>query len=164
MKKIIIIIVALSLVSFKLHNVHISLTKVTYKEDAKSVQVLMRCFINDITVAINAQNEIESEMATDRELTDVDTYLKEYLTQNFAIYINGKLMNFNYLGKEYDEDIVYFYLEIENVESIKNIEVKNAVLFHTFDDQQNLIKLKIKEIKKTFYLSNNKDKEMLKID
>jgi hypothetical protein len=163
MKKGIFLLVIFGLLSFTLHDMHISLTKVNYKQEQKSVQITMRCFIDDIALAIDTQNEITSELDTDRELKNVDKYLKEYLVQNFYVSINNSVSKFNYLGKEYEDDIIYFYLEIENVDSIDTIEIKNSVLLQTFDDQQNLVKLKINSINKTFYLSNKNDKEMLKV-
>ena len=57
-------------------------------------------------------------------------------------------------GKEYEDDIVYFYLEIDSVQSISTIKIENKVLLKEFDDQQNVIKLNINDKKNTFYLKN----------
>ena len=72
-------------------------------------------------------------------------------------------MFFIYLGKEYEHDIVYIYLEIENVKEINTIQVQNAMLFEEFEAQQNFIKLTLGEIQKTFILVKANDKEMLKL-
>ena len=34
----------------------------------------------------------------------------------------------NHIGKEYDGDLVYFYLEIENIDAVNNINIQNNIL------------------------------------
>ena len=101
-------------------------------------------------------------MATKNESKKSDQYLETYINQKFKISINDLEQTYIYLGKEYEDDLVYFYLEIENVDSIKNIEVQNSMLVEEFEDQQNFIKLSIGNIQKTFILIKANDKEMLK--
>jgi hypothetical protein len=51
--------------------------------------------------------------------------------------------------------LVYFYLEIENISQVKNIQISNKILIKHFPDQQNLVKTKVGKINKSILL--NKD-------
>ena len=66
-------------------------------------------------------------------------------------------------AKEYDNNEVFFYLEIENIDQISSISVENSILFETFEEQQNYIKLNLENIQKTFILVKANVKEMLKL-
>ena len=61
----------------------------------------------------------------------------------------------NYLGKEYENDIMFCYLEMENIKDINAIEISNKILFDKFDDQKNIIRLKINNKNKSFVLTQD---------
>jgi uncharacterized protein (TIGR02757 family) len=54
-----------------------------------------------------------------------------------------------------ENDLVYFYLEIENINQVKTIKINNKILIKHFPDQQNLVKTTIGKTNKSVLL--NKD-------
>ncbi len=149
--------------AFGLHEYYISLTKVDYIAEKESVQIIMRFFIDDVEKVLETRTELPMELATKNEHENTDRFLEAYIRAKFKVDINGRDQTYTYLGKEYEHDIVYIYLEIENVKEIKSIQVQNAMLFEEFESQQNFIKLTLGEIQKTFILVKANDKEMLKL-
>ena len=118
--------------------------------------------MDDIEVSINKKYEVDLQLTTKKELKNVDTYFEKYLNEYFKIYVNDKPFNYKYLGKEYDGNIVYFYLEIPNVNEVKSIAITNKVLVQDFEKQQNIIKVTIGNNKQSKILTKKNDKAMLK--
>jgi hypothetical protein len=145
-----------------MHKFHISLTKIVYNKAQKSVQITTRYFIDDIERAIFQKDAVNLELNTKIEDESADLVLKKYILKRLKIRINNEKVSLQFLGKEYEKDIVYFYLEIDSIQSISSIEVENKILLSTFEDQQNIIKLKINNSKKTLLLKKNNPKEVLK--
>ncbi len=164
MKKTIFILFLLPLFSFNLHKIHVSLTNIVYKKESKTLQITTRVFIDDIENIINKKYGLKLEFDTEKETSETDKYLKKYFEKNLKITLDNQEITLSYLGKEYDEDIVYVYFEMENIPDFKQIEVKNTVLFDLFDDQQNIIKIKDETTQKTFFLKPNHFKEILTIE
>ena len=164
MKKTIFILFLLPLFSFNLHKIHVSLTNIVYKKESKTLQITTRVFIDDIENIINKKYGLKLEFDTEKETSETDKYLKKYFEENLKITLDNQEITLSYLGKEYDEDIVYVYFEMENIPDFKQIEVKNTVLFDLFDDQQNIIKIKDETTQKTFFLKPNHFKEILTIE
>lgn len=160
-KKLIIILI-IPLLAFTLHKYYISLTKIEYVKEEKSIQITMRFFIDDIEKTLLNRYNIPLELATDQENKKSDFYLEKYIRQKFILKINDTINQANYLGKEYDNDVVFFYLEITNIENIKTLEVQNSMLFEEFFDQENYIKLIVNDVKKIYILRNENDKKLLK--
>ncbi len=115
----------------------------------------MRCFVDDIENSLNKSNQILLELGNDRELKDANQYLKGYLFSNFKVEVNHQNKKIIYLGKEIEKNIIYFYLEIPNISDISSIRIENKVLFESFDDQQNVIRLQLNDKKKTFVLKED---------
>ena len=164
MKKIIAFFIIIPLFAFAIHKYHFSLTKIIYSTKNQSLQITMRYFIDDIETAINSLENIESELDTDHEVKNIDSLLQKYVFNNFIIKLNNLPAKLSFIGKEYEKDIVYFYLETDTVTKINNLEIQNKILLQTFDDQQNVVKIDLNNQKKTLYLKNKNDKEMLKFD
>ncbi len=159
--KRIILLVIIPLLAFSTHKYYISLTKIDFIENKKTVQITMRFFIDDIENTLQSRYNVQLGLATKDENKKTNFYLEKYINQKFIVTINNKEKAYKYLGKEYDNDVVFFYLEITDVDKIDEIEIQNNMLMEFFEEQENYIKLNINNIKKTFILIKANDKEML---
>ena len=102
-------------------------------------------------------------MDSKNEVKNVDSYYKNYLNNQLKFVINEVPKSFQYIGKEYDDDIVRFYLEISDIEQLSSIKIVNTCLMTDFEDQQNIVKIKVKKFHKSFYLSNKNANCLLKL-
>ena len=118
--------------------------------------------MDDIELAINKQYNIDLQLSTKKELKNNNEYFKNYLKSHFNIKVNNKKLNYKYIGKEYDGNIVYFYLEVENVRAIKSVTIENKVLIKNFESQQNLIKINIGNSKQSKLLTKEESKNLFK--
>lgn len=151
------------LLSFTAHKHYISLTKIDFIEANKTVQITMKFFIDDLEAALENKHLESLELASREEHELASQYIESYVRQKFKIWINGEEKTYNYLGKEYENNEVFFYLELENIDHIKAIQVQNSMLCEAFEDQQNFIKLTIGNVQKTFILVKANDKELLEL-
>ena len=160
--KLSFIVFLIPLFAFTAHKYYVSSTKIEFKKESKTVQITMRIFIDDLQETINSTFSKDFELAVPNETGEIDHLIDKYISKKFEIIINDEQKKYSYLGKEYYNDEVYLYLELENVELINSIEIKNNMLMELFSDQQNIIKLHINNIKKTFLFTNRKYKDLLK--
>ncbi|MGB0891355.1 MAG: DUF6702 family protein [Flavobacteriaceae bacterium] len=161
-KKAYILLLVIPLLSFSIHKYYLSLTQIEYNKEEKSVQIIMNVFMDDIELALNKTYNIDLRLTTKKELKDNDKYFSEYLSKKLHLKVNDNPVSFKYLGKEYEGDLVYFYLEIKNINDIKTINVTNQVLMDYFPTQQNLIKSKVNKKHKSLLLTKEDDKGLLK--
>ena len=87
----------------------------------------------------------------------IDMYITKYVKQKIQLKINGEMREFTFIVKEYENDIMYCYFEILNVNSIDEFEIKNQLLFDVFKEQENIIKTKINGQHKSFILTRQND-------
>ena len=159
--KYILLLLLIPLFAFTVHKYYISLCEIEYIEEQNSLQITLGLFIDDIESTLNKNHHTTLNLATKNEVEIVDKYYNEYLNENFKVVVNNKLKTYKYIGKEYDSDIVRFYLEITAIDTLKSIEVTNTSLFRDFENQQNIIKIKANNKNKTFYLSRKNVKGFL---
>ena len=161
--KIFFLILVFPLLSFTtLHKYYVSVTEVEYVKEQKAVQITSRIFIDDFEKLLRERYDKDITLAIENEKSTVNFYTEKYLKEKFKIKINEQEVEFKFLGKEYEDDIMVNYLEIENVENISSIHVVNRILFDVFPDQQNIVRIKINSKNKSFLLTKENDKGMLK--
>ena len=156
------LLLVLPLVAFSIHKYYVSLCEVEFVEEQKSVQITLGVFIDDLELTLNKIHNKQLNLATKQETANIDTYYQEYLTQHLIVTINNTLKEYDYIGKEYDGDVVRFYVEITNIDQLNTIEISNSILFNNFNSQQNIVKIKANNTHKTFYLKLGNDKGLLK--
>ena len=134
------------------HKYYVSVTQIDFLPEKQAVQITSRIFIDDFEKLLRTRYDEKITLATKNESLTTDSYIEKYLNEKLKLKINNKDVTMTFLGKEYDTDIVKCYLEIENIKTIKTIEISNKVLFDIFSDQQNIIKTKINSQQKSFIL------------
>ncbi|MFT6064492.1 MAG: hypothetical protein ACJAYY_000446 [Paraglaciecola sp.] len=117
--------------------------------------------MDDIEVALNSDYTIDLQLTTKKELKNNDVYFEKYLKEKLDFKVNGMHKNFNYIGKEYDGDLVYFYLEIENINQVHTIYIINNMLTKHFPNQKNLVKSKVGKKHKSVLLTKDENSEKL---
>jgi CRISPR/Cas system-associated exonuclease Cas4 (RecB family) len=149
------------LMATTLHKYYVSVTEIEYVKEKKSLQIVSRLFVDDLETVLRKRYDAHLVLTKSKESKDVNMYLQRYLKDKFQIKINGKQVDYAFIGKEYETDIVYFYLEIKNVSDIKSFEVVNTLLFDVFEDQQNIVKTNINSQNESFILIPQNDKGLL---
>ena len=157
LNKTFLLLFIIPLVSFSTHKYYLSLTQVTFKPASKSVQVIINVFMDDIETALNKEYHIDLQLTTKKELKDNAIYFKKYLKEKLQFKVDDVAKEFTYIGKEYDADLVYFYLEIENINQLKTIEITNNILTKHFPQQQNMTKCKLGEKHKSILLTKKEN-------
>lgn len=143
------------------HEYYVSITQIEYVKEKETVQIISRIFIDDLEKLIRERYDPEVTLASDDEPAKVDFYIEKYLNEKIKFKINNIDIDATFIGKEYEADIVYCYLEIENIESINSFEITNQVLFDLYSEQQNIVRLKINDKNKSFILIKENDKGLL---
>ncbi len=162
LKKIIVILLVLPLFAFTMHKYYVSLCEIEYLKEKQSVQIILGVFIDDLEFTLNKNIGKQLNLASKTEVENVDDYYKKYLSEHLLVSVNSKNQSFKYIGKEYDGDIVRFYVEISGIKEFKSIEITNNILINEFPDQKNIVKIKVKDFNKTFYLNKSNNKSLLK--
>lgn len=147
-----------------MHKYYVSVTQINYVKEEASVQIISRIFIDDFENLLRKRYDENITLASKNELKIVDTYIEQYLNNKLKIKINNKATKLNFIGKEYDGDIMRCYLEIEGVKAIDSFQITNRLLFDLFEEQQNIVKTKINAIQKSFLLILQKDHALLNFD
>ena len=150
--------------STALHEFYVSVTQIEYVAQKQSVQIISRIFVDDFERLLRERYDESLILTSGGESPEVDRFTEQYLKEKIRIQIDGTSRELSFIGKEYEDDIMFAYLEIEGVEDINSIEISNRVLFEIFEDQQNIIRTSINGKKKSIILVRENAKGVLNFE
>src|SRR5690606_19941873 len=143
------------------HKFYVSITKIEYVKEKKSIQIITKIFTDDIEDALQQRFDPSISLDTKKETKAADEDLKNYILQKINIKVNGKSVKLDYIGKEYDTDMVMAYIEVKDVNDLKTIEIENKILMEMFSEQQNIIHLKTPSNRRSLILDRDEPKGQL---
>ncbi|OCB68522.1 hypothetical protein B0A79_05930 [Flavobacterium piscis] len=158
-----IVILFLSLTAFSFHKFYMGVFQVNYAAEKKMIQITSRIFIDDLNNGMEKKYHQKTFVGTDKETqADIDL-LKKYLSENFAIKINGQSKPITFLSKEVESnDVLVCYSRIKDINTFKTIEILNTILLDWNAEQQNITHISAFGTKKSVLFTESSRKELLK--
>lgn len=138
------------------HPFHISVCDIEYDAESKSLQISQRIFMDDLEDGLEAFHKLETVDAyKPKDPEQLDSLIAAYLKAKLFIRIDGKDVDFEFLGSELEGDARWSYLEISGVSGVSQAEISNLVLTEAFDDQENIVHMKVNGKLKSHRLSKD---------
>lgn len=138
------------------HKFYVSTMTMEYKTEKKSLQITTQLFIDDVELLLQ-QKDPSIRLFPDSNPSEIDRLLELEFNNALQIHIDQKQVKYEYVGREYKNDVIQCYLEIELLNPIQKLKVSNKMLFNLFYDQQNIIHFKNKTFRKSFLLRSDND-------
>jgi hypothetical protein len=119
------------------HTYHTSLTRMDYNAKDKNIEISMQLFVHDVTPML----ERRLKKRVDIEKTaEVDGEILRYLSETFVFQNKkGEVQNLKWVGKEFENDVVYIYVEIPFEDAPEGTKLQNTIFFESFPEQTNLV-------------------------
>ncbi len=143
------------------HPIHIMTTDIVHSEQFNNIEVTHKIFTDDLEKLLTRNYKGLYNVGLPNEHPDTDANIKHYFAQNFDLKINAASARCDFMGKEVGQDAVYLYFEVENVDKVQNLTVKNTLLFDIFSDQSNLNHVRIGSSKKSVRCNKQKSEHLL---
>ncbi|OWY19895.1 peptidase E [Sphingobacteriales bacterium UPWRP_1] len=144
------------MVSTLLHSYYVSITQIEYNQYTQSVEISCKIFTDDLEAALEKATGEKMHLGTDRENPDASQYVRQYLKDRLQFELNGKPVQYNFVGKEISADATWCYLEISGVRELKSLKVTSQLLTDVFETQSNIVHITTGKNKKSLLLSKVK--------
>lgn len=148
------------------HPIHISISEVNYVEKEKSLQIMHKIFFDDLENHIEnlekaAGREVNLRLGSDKENPQADEYIRKYVESHFKLTADGKTYPGVYLGKEYETDALWIYIEVEKINRPKKLDIQDTFLMDWHADQNNFVHFNIATQKKSLRFQKGKEQQQI---
>jgi len=133
----------------ELHPFHVSVVEINYNATDKTLEISCKIFTDDFekVLAQNYKTKVDLTNPPDRKA--MDSVVKKYIFSHISIAVDGKPGALSYVGFEKDNEAVYCYVEVDNIPSVKKVELTDKLMHDMFTDQVNIIHVIVKGERKS---------------
>lgn len=121
------------------HPFYVSVTEIVHNKNTGTVQVSVRVFFDDFEKTLEEKYRKKVNILRPANREQLDILIAAYINEHLKISANGKMLNLKYLGYEIEEDAAWCYFESVDVGQIKQLNIKNDILFEQHESQSNMI-------------------------
>ena len=133
-----------------IHPYYVSTMDIDYRPDRSVLQITIRVFIDDWQLMLNTDYDQDLRLDPDSDAAQTVIHSSDYLQKEIELKLNDNKVQPVFLGREYQDDQIVFYLEIKDVAEVKTLTVSNSILFEVLDGQQNIVRIKTPTKRKSY--------------
>ncbi len=136
------------------HPIYVSVTEIQHNSKDKTLEVSCKIFTGDFEAILKSKtkSKINLLQPTDKKL--MESLVDQYIQQHLKIKVDGKLKQMDFLGYEQNEDAIQSYFEIDDVATMKKIDVQDDILYEYKSEQISIIHLVVNGNRKSTKLVN----------
>ena len=138
------------------HKFYVSTTSIVYKEQRQTFEITSQMFVDDMEALLRLGDK-DIKMLPDSNIKLIDELIESSFRKYFLIEINKEIADFDFVGREYKNDIIQCYIEVMIPDNSKEFTIRNRLFFNLFKEQQNVIHFKNQEKRESVLLNNESD-------
>jgi hypothetical protein len=135
------------------HPFHVSVVETEHNATDKTLEISCKIFTDDFETLLAKNYKVKVDLINPSNKAAMDTLVKKYLLSHLSMKVNGRPVALSYIGYENENEAAYGYFEVENIPAINKLEISNIILFDKFDDQVNIMHVKVNGNRKSTKLN-----------
>lgn len=164
MKRIIYLLAAFFALSFTLHKYYVSVIELNHNAESNQLEISAKVFNDDWQNALDFRLGRPVLLGSKNQFPQIDSLVLAYLTDNLSVSVNGDKKKINLLGSEIEGEATWLYMYIDSVSDVRNIELKCSILTEMFEEQRNIIQVKVGDDIKSSLFTKSKNSKQFNFD
>ncbi len=140
------------------HPFFVSVTEIQHNKKEKTIDISCKIFTDDFEKTLRQNYKTHVDLINPSDKIMMDKLITDYVRKHLQITADTKPLQLQFAGYEKDEEATWCYFQVNNVSSIKNIEVTDNLLFEYKKEQINILHVIVNGKRKSTKLDNPESK------
>lgn len=123
----------------RVHPLHIATVEIEHNANEKTLEITCKTFWDDFEDILSKNNKSRVDLTNDKATTENNKKILEYIKTHLQVSVDGKNVLLGIVGFEKEDEVIYSYLQAEQIPSVKKISITNTLMYDLFDDQVGII-------------------------
>ena len=141
-----------------LHPVYVSVTEIEHNAKENSLEISCKIFTSDLEAVLRKSNKIKVDLLAPSDKKAMENLVSNYIQQHLKISVNEKPLQLSFVGYEQNEETIQSYFQIDEVKSIKSMEVQDYILYEYKSEQMSIIHVIVDGKRRSMKLNNPDDR------
>ena len=121
------------------HPFHVSVVEINHNATDKTLEISCKIFTDDFEKVLVQNYKTKVDLINPPDKAAMDTLVKKYIFSHLSLSADSKPVHLTYVGFEHESEAVYGYVQVDNIPSVKKVDLNNKLMHDLFTDQINII-------------------------
>ena len=121
------------------HPFYVSVTEINHNAENHTLEISCKMFAEDLEEILKTNYQAQVSLGTAKDKARLDQLIPDYINKHLSVNVDGKPVKLAYIGFEKDKESAYCYLQVDDVNAIKKINISNTILYDFNDGEINIM-------------------------
>ena len=136
------------------HPLFISVTEIEYNQKEKTVEISCKIFTDDFEKTLRKNTKEKVDLLNPALKSQMEKLVNSYIQTHLIVQIDSRKVGMKFLGYEQQEEGITSYFQVDNISSVKKIQVFNNLLYEFNVQQMGIVHAIVNGNRKSSKLSN----------
>lgn len=122
-----------------LHPFYISVTEINHNAKDKTLEISCKMFAEDLEQTLEKNYKTQLDFSAEKDKAAFDKLINDYVSKHLSVAVDGRPVRLTYIGFEQEKESAYGYFQIDNVASLKKLDISNSILFDFTEEEINIV-------------------------
>ena len=144
----------LSALGGEFHPFYISVTEINQNAKDKILEISIKVFAEDLEETLKKDYKAPVDLSLAKDKVALDKVIPDYINKHLALVVDGKPVRLTYVGYEKERESAYCYFQVDNVSSVKKLDITNSILYDFNGDQISIMHVVLNGKRQSVKLNN----------
>jgi len=135
-----------------LHPFFVSVIDIKHNVKDKTIEISTKVFVDDLEAVLKKNYYVLPDLSKSTKDPAVNNFIANYLQKKIQLTINDKIKTIKYIGYEVQKESVWIYAEIDDVPTLKKLNINCNLLYDYQEKQMNIFNIKANGGEKNYKL------------
>jgi len=121
------------------HPLYITVTNINHNGKDKTLEISCKMFTNDFEAVLEKTSHVRIDLSDAKSKAANDKLIADYVEKHLQLKVDGRPVSMHFIGSEKEEDGTWSYFQVDNIPSIKKLDVNNNLLYDGFNQEINIM-------------------------
>lgn len=141
-----------------IHPLYISVTEIEHNAREKTLEVTCKIFTDDFEKTLRQNYKGKVDLSQPANQAAMNKLVSDYVKAHLSISVDGKAVAMEFIGYEQQEEGIQSYYQVNNIPSLKRIDVFDNILYEYKKEQMSIVHVIVNGNRKSLRLNNPESK------
>ncbi len=121
------------------HPLFVAVTEINHNAQEKTLEISCKAFADDLEKSIEKSTNQKIDLFNVKDKAAAEKAITGYFRKHLILKADGKAVQLELIGFERESEAVWSYFQVNNIPSVKKLDITNNILYEASNDQINLI-------------------------
>ena len=140
------------------HPIFVSVTEIEHNAKDQTLEISCKIFTDDFEKTLRQLYKTQIDLLQPKDKTAMNKLVSNYVQKHLQLKADGKPVVLQFLGYEQQEEGIVSFYQVNNIASLKKLDITDNILFEYKKEQINILHITVNAKRQSTKLTNPEEK------